>query len=75
MYILAVAKQAVRQELRLLPVGGSHVIFPMSLLEGLTDPDSPKLADQGVLAGEPTLIILYNNADNLGGNYLKRVGC
>lgn len=40
-HILAIAKQTVRQQLGLLPVGGSHVIFAMSLLEGLTDPDSP----------------------------------
>lgn len=66
MYILAVAKQAVRQQLGLLPVGGSHVIFAMSLLEGLTDPDSPQLADQGVLSCQPSLIILHYNADNLG---------
>lgn len=64
-YILAVAKQAVRQQLGLLPVGGSHVVFAMSLLEGLADPDSPQLADQGVLPCQPALIILHYDADNL----------
>lgn len=66
MYILAVAKQAVSKQLGLLPVGGSHIIFAMSLLEGLTDPHSPQLADQGMLSCQPTLIILYNDADDLG---------
>lgn len=65
MYILAVAKQTVRQQLGLLPVGGSHIIFAMSLLKGLTDPNSSQLADQGVLPGQPTLIILHDNTDNL----------
>lgn len=65
MYILAVAKQAVSQQLGLLPVGGSHVVFAMSLLEGLADPDSPQLADQGVLPCQPALIILHYDADNL----------
>lgn len=66
MHILAVAKQTVSKQLGLLPVGGSHIIFAMSLLEGLTDPDSPQLADQGMLSCQPTLIILYNDADDLG---------
>ncbi len=66
MHILAVAKQAVSQQLGLLPVGGSHVVFAMSLLEGLADPDSPQLADQGVLPCQPTFIILHYDTDNLG---------
>lgn len=38
----------------------------MSLLEGLANPDSPQLADQGVLPCQPALIIFHYNADNLG---------
>lgn len=64
-YILAVTKQAVSQQLGLLPVGGSHVVFAMSLLEGLADPDSPQLADQRMLPCEPTLVILNYYTDNL----------
>lgn len=64
-YILAITKQAVSQQLGLLPVGGSHVVFAMSLLEGLADPDSPQLADQRMLPCEPTLVILNYYTDNL----------
>lgn len=64
-YILAVAKQTEGQQLGLLPVGGSHVVFAMSLLEGLTDPDPPELAHQGVLPCQPTFIILHYDADDL----------
>lgn len=63
---LAVAQQAVGEQLGLLPVGGSHVIFAMSLLEGLADPDSPELADQGMLPCQPALVVLHNDADDLG---------
>lgn len=65
-HLLAVAQQAVGKQLGFLPVGGSHVIFAMSLLEGLADPDSPELADQGMLPCQPALIVLYNDADDLG---------
>ena len=65
MYILAVAEQAVSKQLGLLPVGGSHVVFAMSLLEGLADPYSPQLTDQRVLPCQPTLIILHYDADDL----------
>lgn len=44
-YILAITKQAVGEQLGLLPVGGSHVVLSMSLLKSLTDPDPPQLAD------------------------------
>lgn len=40
-YLLAITKQTEGQQLGLLPVGGSHVVFTMPLLEGLTDPDPP----------------------------------
>lgn len=66
MHLLAVAKQAVSKQLGFLPVGGSHVIFAMSLLEGLADPHSPQLADQRMLPCQPALIILHNDADDLG---------
>lgn len=64
-YILAVAEQAVGQQLGLLPVGGSHVVFAVSLLEGFADPDSPELTDQRVLPRQPTLVIFHYDADNL----------
>ena len=67
MYILAVAEQAERQQLGLLPVGGGHVVFAMSFLEGLADPHSSQLADQGVLPCQPTLIVLHYDADDLWG--------
>lgn len=65
MHLLAVAKQAVSKQLGFLPVGGSHVIFAMSLLEGLADPDPPELTDQGMLPRQPALIILHNDTDDL----------
>jgi hypothetical protein len=64
-YILAVAEQAVGQQLGLLPVDGGHVVFAVSFLEGLADPDPSKLADQRVLARQPALLILHYDADNL----------
>lgn len=65
MHLLAVAEQAVSKQLGFLPVGGSHVVFAMSLLEGLTHPHSPELADQRMLPCQPALIILYYDADDL----------
>lgn len=65
-HLLAVAEQAVSKQLRFLPVGGSHVVFAMSLLEGLTHPHSPELADQRMLPCQPALVILHNDADDLG---------
>lgn len=65
MYILAITKKTVGQKLRLLPVGGSHIVFAMPFLKSLTDPDASKLADQGVLACQPDFIILHNDADDL----------
>ena len=67
MHILAVAEQAEGQQLGLLPVGGGHVVFAMSVLEGLADPDSPQLADQGVLPCQPALVVLHYDADDLSG--------
>lgn len=65
MYILAVTKKTEGQKLRLLPVGGSHIVFAMPLLKSLTDPDASKLADQRMLACQPAFIILHNDADDL----------
>ena len=49
MHLLAVIQQTVGQQLGLLPVGGRHVLLPVSFLEGFTDPHAPQLAHQGVL--------------------------
>ena len=51
MHLLAVIQQTVGQQLGLLPVGGRHVLLPVSFLEGFTDPHAPQLAHQGVLTG------------------------
>lgn len=72
-YLLAVTKQTEGQQLGLLPVGGSHVVFAVSLLEGLTDPDPPELAHQGVLPCQPTFIILHDDADDLRKEDEQRV--
>lgn len=64
-YILAVAEQTEGQQLGLLPVGSSHVVFAVPLLKGLADPDSPELAHQGVLPRQPTFVILHDDADDL----------
>lgn len=66
MHLLAIAKQAVSKQLGFLPVGGSHVIFAMSFLEGLADPHPPQLADQRMLPCQPGLVIFHNDADDLG---------
>ena len=77
--LLAVAEQAEGQQLGLLPVGGGHVVFAVALLEGLADPDPAQLADQGVLAGQPALVVLHDDADDLAavdkgvGRFRKRL--
>lgn len=61
---LAVIQQTVGQQLGLLPVGGSHVLLPMSFLEGFADPHTSQLAHQRVLIGQPGVIVFnYNTND------------
>lgn len=62
---LAVVEQTICQQLWLLPVGGRHVLFAVSFLKGLTDPDATQLAHQRMLIGQPRVIILNYDAYDL----------
>jgi hypothetical protein len=62
---LAVVEQTEGQQLRLLPVGGSHVLFAVSFLKGVTDPHTPQLAHQRMLIGQPGVIVFHYDADDL----------
>lgn len=60
----AVIQQTVGQQLGLLPVGGSHILLPVSLLKGLANPHTPQLAHQRMLIGQPGVIVFnYNTYD------------
>lgn len=65
MHPLAVIQQTVGQQLGLLPVGGSHILLPVSLLKGLTHPYAPQLAHQRMLVGQPGVIVFHYNAYDL----------
>lgn len=65
MHPLAVIQQTVGQQLGLLPVGGRHVLLSVSFLEGFTDPHTPQLAHQGVLTGQPGILVFNDDTDDL----------
>lgn len=62
---LAVIQQTVGQQLGLLPVCGSHVLLPVSLLKVLTDPHAFQLVHQRMLIGQPGVIVFHYNTYDL----------